>query len=97
MANAWHCERLAAVAAVPRWMHLRVSRIPQIPIPRLRRTLDRRCRAGELVLRMAEVQEVQEVPQVQGLDALVVHAAVAGVPAGEAVELPRVRSSSRSR
>jgi hypothetical protein len=41
--------------------------------------------------------EVQEVPQVQGLDALVVHAAVAGVPAGEAVELPRVRSSSRSR
>jgi hypothetical protein len=46
---------------------------------------------------MAEVQPVQEVPPVQGLDALVVHAAVAHVPAGAVVELPRVRSSSRSR
>ena len=47
-ANALRCGRsVAADAELPRWMRLPVNPIRRIPIPRLRRSLDRQRRAEE--------------------------------------------------
>jgi hypothetical protein len=82
---------VAAAAVILRSMLRPVSPIPQIPIPRLPRRIDQRCREEERIRVVQWVQEVQEVQEVQR-----VHAADARVVAADVAARP-VRRSSRSR
>ena len=84
LANASHCDRSAAGAAILRWMRRPVSPIRQIPIPRLPRSIDRQCREEA---RGRSTQRVRLAQQVHAGDA-----PVAGVEA-----LHPFHSNSRSR